>query len=34
MAGLHRYYYFLTGDERTKDILDEVKENEDVFDNL
>lgn len=34
MAGLHRYYYFLTGDERTKDILDEVKDNEDVFDNL
>lgn len=34
MAGLHRYYYFLTGDERTKDILDEVADNEPVFDRL
>lgn len=24
MAGLHKYYYFLTGDERTGDIMDEV----------
>ncbi|GAB2670734.1 hypothetical protein ACFQWB_04770 [Paenibacillus thermoaerophilus] len=26
MAGLHRYYYYLTTDERTGDILDEVKD--------
>jgi len=24
MAGLHKYYYYLTGDERTGDIMDEV----------
>ncbi|WP_249902184.1 hypothetical protein [Paenibacillus sp. PK3_47] len=26
MAGLHRYYYYLTGDERTGDIMDSVKD--------
>ncbi|MFP4977452.1 hypothetical protein ACE6ED_18755 [Paenibacillus sp. CN-4] len=26
MAGLHRYYYYLTGDERTGDLLDGVKD--------
>lgn len=26
MAGLHRYYYYLTADERVGDILDEVKD--------
>lgn len=26
MAGLHRYYYYLTGDERIGDILDEVRD--------
>lgn len=26
MAGLHRYYYYLTGDERIGDIMDEVKD--------
>lgn len=34
MAGLHRYYYYLTGDERTKDILDEVSEDPEVFHRL
>ncbi|HZG84008.1 hypothetical protein [Paenibacillus sp.] len=28
MAGLHRYYYYLTGDERLGDILDEVKDSD------
>lgn len=26
MAGLHRYYYYLTGDERTGDVMDGVKD--------
>ncbi|WP_228745431.1 hypothetical protein [Paenibacillus sp. S150] len=26
MAGLHRYYYYLTGDERTGDIMDSVRD--------
>lgn len=26
MAGLHRYFYYLTGDERTGDIMDRVKD--------
>nr|WP_246188028.1 hypothetical protein [Paenibacillus tengchongensis] len=26
MAGLHRYYYYLTGDERTGDLMDGVKD--------
>lgn len=26
MAGLHRYYYYLTGDERVGDIMDSVKD--------
>ncbi|WP_245589911.1 exo-rhamnogalacturonan lyase family protein [Caldanaerobius polysaccharolyticus] len=26
MAGLHRYYYYLTADERVGDVMDEVKE--------
>ncbi|MBP1972674.1 hypothetical protein [Cohnella thailandensis] len=26
MAGLHRYYYYLTADERTGDLLDDVKD--------
>ena len=34
MAGLHRYYYYLTGDSRTKDLLEEVKDNEGVFERL
>ncbi|MFD1956032.1 hypothetical protein ACFSL6_18105 [Paenibacillus thailandensis] len=28
MAGLHRYYYYLTGDERIGDIMDEVKDSD------
>lgn len=34
MAGLHRYYYFLTGDPRTKEIIHEVADNEKVFNRL
>lgn len=35
MAGLHRYYYFLTADERVGDLLTEVKDNEQtIFDEL
>ncbi|MDQ0257352.1 hypothetical protein J2S74_004810 [Evansella vedderi] len=26
MAGLHKYYYFLTGDERTRELLEEVRD--------
>jgi hypothetical protein len=26
MAGIHKFYYFLTGDERTRDLLEEVKD--------
>lgn len=34
-AGLHRYYYYLTGDERTGDLMSEVKDNElSIFDEL
>lgn len=34
-AGLHRYYYYLTADERTGDLLSEVKDNElRIFDEL
>lgn len=28
MAGLHRYYYYLTGDERIGEIMEQVKDNE------
>lgn len=28
MAGLHRYYYYLTADERVGDIMEQVKDNE------
>lgn len=28
MAGLHRYYYYLTGDERIGDMMDEVKDSD------
>ncbi|WP_071130505.1 exo-rhamnogalacturonan lyase family protein [Enterococcus timonensis] len=35
MAGLHRYYYYLTGDERTGEIMESVKDNEQqIFDEL
>lgn len=34
MAGLHRYYYFLTADPRTKTIIEEVAENEKAFECL
>ncbi|MGT2784247.1 exo-rhamnogalacturonan lyase family protein [Streptococcus merionis] len=34
MAWLHRYYYYLTGDERIGDILEEVRSNEDSFERL
>lgn len=34
-AGLHRYYYYLTGDERIGDLLTAVKDNENqIFDEL
>ncbi len=28
MAGLHRYYYYLTADERIGEIMEQVKDNE------
>lgn len=31
MAGHHRYYYYMTGDERLTDIFDELKDNENTF---
>lgn len=35
MAGLHRYYYYLTGDERIGEIMEQVKDNEEyAFDEL
>lgn len=35
MAGLHRYYYFLTADERIGEIMEAVKDNEEkIFDEL
>ncbi len=34
MAGLHRYYYYLTCDERTRDILMDVKDNEFALERL
>lgn len=34
MAGLHRYYYFLTGDPRTKEVINEVADNENSFERL
>ncbi len=35
MAGLHRYYYFLTGDERTREIIEAVKDNDEyIFNEL
>lgn len=34
MAGLHRYYYFLTGDERIGELLSEVRDAEHALDRL
>lgn len=34
MAGLHRFYYYLTGDERIGDIMDEVKDSDYTTGNL
>jgi len=34
MAGLHRYYYYITADERMADILSDVKDNEYAFEKL
>lgn len=34
MAGLHRYYYFLTGDERMAELLSEVRDAEHALDRL
>ncbi|QCO99736.1 hypothetical protein FCN77_21020 [Arthrobacter sp. 24S4-2] len=34
MAGLHRYYYFLTGDERIGELLSEVRDAEQALDRL
>lgn len=34
MAGLHRYYYYLTGDERIGELLSEVREAEGALDRL
>lgn len=34
MAGLHKYYYFLTGDERMGELLSEVKDAQNALDRL
>jgi RNase P/RNase MRP subunit p29 len=34
MAGLHKYYYFLTTDERTRDLLSEVRDADQAIANL
>jgi hypothetical protein len=34
MAGLHKYYYFLTTDERTRDLLSEVRDADQALANL
>jgi len=34
MAGLHKYYYFLTADDRTRELLEEVKDADLAMDNL